>query len=285
MISLNKFAARFALALLCLSPLVLGGWKLIQVAGIDAEYPHSISWAWTTEEWTGSDRPYLQIRKEVDALVRQKRLTASSLRQVQSAAEEKPDDPQAQFRWGYALLKAPDAGIQLGRNVYDSYAVYTPVVRALARPGSPRSYQYARARFLLMTLQMEVAPLKTVGVRLLRRDPKDTRVKAYLVRYFSVSRSPEERRQALKYAQEIVHDFPKWPGSYNTLGGVYENALFGFGDLAAADKGIAAYLRYLDLLPPQARERQSGLAVIRIMRQEKARQQRRGFKPGLVVGR
>ncbi len=245
--------------------------------------PDNWSWKWATEKWTASDTPYLQIRHEVDKALAEKKLTPALLEKHRKTSQESPNDLHALFRWGYTLLKAPYAGIDLGDI---AFRTYTPIVQAMDKAPAPRSYQFARLRFLLMTLRYNHAELRDVGLRLLRRDPKDYHVKFLVVQHLSGSRSAAQRQQALELAQEMVREQPKRASAHSILGYVFQRRLFLFGDLSAADKAIAGYQRFLELAPAnQQKERAQAEHLIGIVEQEKARQQKEGFKPPVVVWR
>jgi hypothetical protein len=236
-----------------------------------------IDLAWVSEPWIGSDRPFLQAKQEIKKLELQKKLNASVINSLRTAAEKAPKNPKAQFKWGYAMLRAPYIGIDLGP---DRYYTYQPIASALGTPSNPHSRQYDRLRFLLTTLYYPYTKLKIVGERLLRSDPKDGPVKTYLIDYLSVSRKASDRKRAVKLAQELVNTYPKSTEAQLTLAMVYRNALFSYGEISAADKGISAYRKYIGMLPPAAKEkRQAGFKAIKWVQDEKARQARDGFTP------
>lgn len=268
----------------CLLLNVLGSPKAVHSAQTRMPQPirpEVLSWDWATEQWTGNEKPFIKMKREIDEAVSKKGLTRTTLEQYRKEAQEKPRDPAAQFRWGYALLQAPKAGMDFGSRYWRAY---TPVISALAKAPSPRSYEYAKLRFLLMTLEYQHAPLKNIGERLLRRDPQDVMVKSYLVRYLASSDSPPERKRALTYAQGIVKTNPKWLGGYSALGFVYMQNLFLYGDLSSADKAVNAYQQYLKLIPAsQKTNRRLAQMGIANIKSEKARQQKNGFTPPIIV--
>lgn len=207
--------------------------------------PDYFSWEWTTEEWTSDDAVFTPIIQEVKEVSSKGKLDINYLIDLKKAADQNPEDVEAQFRWGYAMLEAPYAGVALQSGPYSDYYF---VVRALARPKSPRSYLYARLRFVLMSLEYDYPQLKSLGLRLLERKPSDTPVKTYLVPYLSISDDAQEREQALKYAQELVAQYPKWSGAYSVLGSHYKKVFFRSGDVYTADKAVAAFKKFISLL-------------------------------------
>lgn len=236
--------------------------------------PEHFSWKWTTEQWTGSDVPFAKIRQEVKEVRTKGNLNKAYLKKLEEAANQRSDDAETQFRWGYAMLEAPYAGINLKSGPYSDY--YS-VVRALGRPKSPHSYLYARLRFVLMSLEYEYAPLKNLGIRLLNRNPEDTPVKTYLISYLSDLGDVEERKLALKYAQQLVSKYPRWAGAYSILGSYYQTSFLRYDEIDAANKSIAAYQKFISLLPKSDQaQRVRTLQAIKIIEREKEKQQKKG---------
>lgn len=239
--------------------------------------PEPLSWKWTTEEWTGDDAPFAKIRDEVKEVKDKGKLDKAYLRKLEEDANQKPEDAKSQFRWGYAMFEAPYAGINLHSGPYSDY--YS-VVRALGRPKSPQSYLYARLRFILMSMEYQYAPLKKLGIRLLERNPEDTPVKSYLIPYLGDLRDTEERKLALKYIQELIAKHPQWAGAYALLGSYYQTSILRYKEIAAADKSIAAYQKYISLLPKSEQtQRARTLQAIQIIQREKEKQQKKGLNP------
>ena len=194
------------------------------------------------------------------------------MKKLEEAANQNPEDAEFQFRWGYAMLEAPYAGIKLQPGPYNDYHT---VGRALGRPKSPQSYLYARLRFVLMSLEYEYVPLKDLGMRLLERNAEDTPVKTYLIPYLSDLGDAEERKLALKYAQQLVEKYPAWLGAYSTLADYYQTSFMRFGEIAAADKSIAAYQKFISLTSEaQQDQRASALQAIEMIERKKEKLQK-----------
>jgi len=137
----------------------------------------TIDWSWTTEEWTGNSQPYQQIQTEVQKLSEKKQLTNEVLQKQKVAAHQKPSDPQAQFRWGYAAWSVAAATPDL----IERARLLKGVANALDLASSPRTYEYARLRFIMEAREAPFNELKRVGQRLVERNANDHYVKYYLV--------------------------------------------------------------------------------------------------------
>lgn len=205
-------------------------------------------WTWTTEAWNGNDKPYRQIRSEIDAAIKRGKSPIALANQYKATAKTEPRqpsyDPQSQFRWMYAFYQA---ALRDPR-----YANSSDEVRAYESAGyfpSPHSYEFARVRFLLTTLGSPDPHLQGLGERLLKRNPKDYQVMRILLRVINPNDSESEKQQALGYAHTLIQVGPNSPMGYGSLGGVYF-ALWMKGRSAEDYKqAVANYNRYLELAP------------------------------------
>ncbi|HEX8234504.1 MAG TPA: hypothetical protein VF600_00960 [Abditibacteriaceae bacterium] len=230
---------------------------------------HPPGWEWTNEKWMGNDRPYRDLRRSIEQAVKRtnQRDVAVLVEKYRKRAVAHPVDPKAQFAWGYATLEGRRKGYTINRDVARRVSL------ALTDATSPKTYQYARLRFL-MTMHWGTYPqLKSLGQRLLLREPRDNEVKYYVVRLLS-SGSGKEKQQAMNYAQELVRLQPKWSGSYSALGEVYREIFFTNKDLAAGDKAIAAFRKSIQLMPPDSNHENTDY-LIKIIRKWQVRWKRK----------
>jgi tetratricopeptide (TPR) repeat protein len=220
--------------------------------------------AWMTQKWKGSDAPYRTIQAQIDRLVAQKRLPRSLLQQYKEAAQKKPSDPQAQFRYGYAVFNASfnSSKIDIIFDGDEKERTLAEVVWALAEANSPSAYSYARLRFLTTANYNSslLHHLKPIGLRLLHRNTKDYYVKYYVVRILSDSKSANEQQQALIYAQQMVRDYPKSASAHGTLAAVYLDR-WPQGGRSMGEQAIASYQKALELSPPNAANGQARRAA------------------------
>ncbi len=199
--------------------------------------------SWKKEAWSGSDQPYAAIRKEINKAGKG---TGDLVLRYKSAAQKNPKDPVAAYRWGYAYYVAATHNPSLLRS-----KTMQEVLEFLRAVPSPRSYEFARLRFLLEGNGDEPgAYLKEVGKRLLARRSKDNQVKFTLVRLLNPGLYLEDRKLALAYGQDLMAAMPDKPNVYNLMGDIYMRIYVQTKDPSARDKAIAAYEKYLALAPP-----------------------------------
>jgi hypothetical protein len=204
---------------------------------------HPRDWAWTNEEWTGAETPYLTIAQEIEKAVALGENLDNLAAYYKKAAEKNPDDPQAQYAWGYAavLARRPLEPFGDGNDPQK-------ISGALAKPKSPQTYQYARMRYIVLLQWGTWLQLKDLGTRLLKKNSQDYLVKVNQVRLLALS-SKEERQTALRYAQELVKKNPKRASALGALGDVYGEMCMRDNDIVAGDKAIQALRRRIELLP------------------------------------
>lgn len=212
--------------------------------------------AWATEPWTGNDQPYEKIEAEVDKIFSQNKMTRALLTQYQTTADKKLKDPQAQFRWYYASLRARESHPAILQKIYPGPAV-------LERPAFPHSYQYSRIGFLVETEDGPSPNYKDLGVRLLRQHPQDYELEYHLAICFDPSRSPEAKQEALTYAQDLIRMKPNDTRSYATLAHVYYYCWSVSKNKDDADKAISAYQQYLQLGPRNVDSRKLAENIIK----------------------
>lgn len=200
------------------------------------------NWEWTQEAWTGSDAPYVAIRHNVDrTLAPLDRPAAIELiGRYRAQASLNGQDPRLQFKWAYAVVAASKKGYRPSTN--DA----ADCTYALEKAVSPRSYEYARIRFLTAMQWGTYSALKSLGYRLIKRNPTDLHVQYNFSRILA-NGTAKERQQALSYAQSFVRRYPQWAGSYILIGEVYQEMFYRTRNISMGDKAIAAYLKSIQL--------------------------------------
>ncbi|HEX8234503.1 MAG TPA: hypothetical protein VF600_00955 [Abditibacteriaceae bacterium] len=229
--------------------------------------PEITDWGWTKHSWTGDESPYVRIGRSIDVAISKGQSSDALVKKLRASALAKPTDPKAQYAWGYAALVARPAGYAISRNEVQGIAL------ALARPAFPRTYQYARLRFVSTMQWRPYMQLKGLGQRLLGRKSNDYNVKYYLTKLLSIG-SAAERQQALTYAQQLVREQPNRASAYWSLGGVYVDILWDSNNLSAGDKAIAAYRRYIQL-SQDSQSRRSAERLITLIQREQAKLRKR----------
>ena len=223
-----------------------------------------LSLAWTTEKWTGDDRPYQAIRADIDSLAAAHKITAALLEQYKQKAAPQYANPQAVFRWAYA-------GYQMQKAhplIYTPYSVGGDYFYLVP---SPHTYNYARLRFLSSAADPGGPELAALGKRLLQRDPNDRDVRYCLVRCYRPGLSEKEKQEALTMAQDYMRRYPGTPAAYSTLADVYFSAWLVKRNPADGQKAVAAFQEYLRLGPPTAEWRAQIQNTIRVIQENPLR--------------
>lgn len=227
-------------------------------------------WGWASQEWTGDERPYRQARAELERRAASGQLTDAALRNYRASAQAQPTDPLASFRWGFAAYQAA----KLAPRYHDRSRILAGVELALQRAPSPRTYQFARLRFLIEGRDFPYPQLRPLGERLVRRDPDDVDVKHHFLKYLNVSRSPAEKERALAYARDLIRLAPQDPRSHFALGQVWMRIWNQSKSRSDADKAVAAYRKSLELEPPGRESRETIEQLIRLIQKEQTQRRK-----------
>lgn len=221
---------------------------------------------WASDPWTGDDAPYERIEREVDEALKNGGTVGNLLEQYSLQAQQKPTDPQAQFRWSYLAREVILAQPHRSDWELDSQEVISVL---LARAVSPKTYSYDRLRFLEARQDPNVTEL---GERLLKRDPNDVSVKYALISDYSALFSkksqkshtvdPKLKQRAVALAQQLIHVDLSNPDYHVALAGVYVSSFEDHKNANDAAAAIAAYQDYFKLVPPDDFERKRRQIIV-----------------------
>jgi tetratricopeptide (TPR) repeat protein len=213
--------------------------------------PFSANWqptdfSWTEGKWTDSDAPYLAVKQELLGKIQ----SGTSARQIAESLEPKLSAASPaldRFRYAYAVAYArgmkqwPEAEAQKK----GKYAVYL-----LAAKPFPRAYEYIRLRFFLEVHALPNAKLIPLGKRLLAAKPNDASIQGRYVNLLTFSPRTEDRREAVRVADELLRKNPNVPDNHARLGGAYWGLWQQTRKREDGQKAIAAYQSYLKVAPP-----------------------------------
>lgn len=220
------------------------------------------------ETWAGNAHPYQQIENEIDQALTNGQAPALLMFQNKALALKKPNDPQAQFRWGYSGWKmlTPESGS------WDKDRFLNGVYGALVKAPSPNTYEYARLRFLVSP---DSSQLVALGERLLKRNPNDMDVKYKLIGDYyglislnglhSKKVDPATKERVLAIAQQMLQANPTVAKYYSSLGGVYLTCWVVLRDQDDAAKAIVEYKKFLQLAPANDEFRPQAHNIIEIL--------------------
>lgn len=207
---------------------------------------------WANQAWTNDDKKYQQIKNSVDKKI------ASGIKpdvlriKYGVQAEAQRESPEAQFAWAYAAWKTIGSTPTSAQRI--KYLEGVP--EALAHVAFPRSYAFARLRFLT---ESDNPGLRNLGERLTKRDPNDEAIKYQLMNVYDTilfrddlfkSIPPGVRENALAYSQNFIHAHPENP-SYRAASGSLHLDLWKRNNhnRQEGDQAIADYQEYLHLAP------------------------------------
>lgn len=206
--------------------------------------PSTTPFPWATEVWSANDEPFRAAKIEVDRELKTARNRDAVVQKYKGLADPRPRQALAVFRWAYASYQVAET-----KRPFDSYYMWEPY-QALQGTASPTAYEYARMRFLIEGFfydRYTHLSVKKLGQRLLKRDPKDYRVKVALCEVLSYGGTLAERREGVKLATELVKANPKSVVRHGRLGNLYYALWMGSQLTSDRKAAIAAYKEFLKL--------------------------------------
>lgn len=217
-------------------------------------------WDWTSQAWTGSDTSYQQIKAQIDRAVTVGNDPQRLLKRQAEVARQHPNNPQAQFAWGYAVFVSMP---QWGGDYEHNKAQAAPS-EALAKLPAADSYEYTRLRFLLIPVipyanagqsRSDQRHLDSLGQRLLQHDPADYEVRYKLVHVEEAVLAwkpfdPAVKARALQYAQQLIQAKPAVDAYRSLPAGIYITCWTQTNDPADARAAIASYQDFLRIASP-----------------------------------
>ncbi len=219
-------------------------------------------WDWATAPWTGDDKPYQKLRQDIYKQLVAAKDVQPVLDRYKTEAKAKPNDPLAQFAWGYAALRTP--ALAGHENVVIDVS---SLPDELAVAPFPRTYDYARLRFLAQAQVRPNGQLEDLGRRLLKHDPYDPAVIYQQINVLEQIPARPQNVEALQLANKLVEAYPSQLAYLRKLGNVHQESYMDFGfHKADAEAAIAVYQKYLQLAPPNDPSRVGIKRTIKVMR-------------------
>ncbi len=238
-------------------------------------------WPWMQEKWTANDQPYLRVRREVDALVRQAEqspravaLITARMQQAAQAAIQDPSEPLVQFRRAYLSERARRSPVSTSVPLLEDRRVLFDIYSMLESARPRGSYQYNRLLYLTYSRQFNGTQLKVLGKRLLARDPYDVDVKYFLGQQLGSSDIQQEQDTALGFAQELQKVPAERGRGYRLQASVYQDRWNRNHIVTDVDKSIASYRKYVAMAPPHSQGRNAIMKLIAVLGSEKSQRAR-----------
>ena len=227
------------------------------------------NWVWVSEPWTGSDKPFVDLRKKIDnqAIKTSTNGWYSFVNGHYGKAKQNPKSATAQFGWGYAVLVAMSKGYKpngdIERLKYDLNV-------ALHNATPPRSYRYSRLRFLIADWWQGADELRPLGERLLVRNPKDLVIKGYLVKMFDQS-DDKQHAKAVRYGKEVIAAKPRDGYAWGNLSFAHWRRSRHTNKLIDAEKAYAAAQKSLLFTPKSASNYKSTVDFVNAVKRTRDR--------------
>ena len=199
---------------------------------------------WGLVSWKGDNRPYHQIRTNIDRLVAQGKKPAYLLPNAYRLAQQDLRNPKAKFTWIYTAYQT------MRQNRPVNPQKVQALLDAMNEDGSPQVYDWTRLQFLLH-IENYTSPdiLIPIGERLLRHDPKDYFVKYALTVPLGESQQPMNNQRAIEYAQDLIRMNPKSSQYRSGLGQAYYSIWRRTRNSLHRQRAIAEYQMFLKLAP------------------------------------
>ncbi|MEO7717471.1 MAG: PKD domain-containing protein [Capsulimonas sp.] len=170
---------------------------------------------WLTEEWTGNNKPYAAIRAEIDGLAARGQIQTRDIDDYERVHHWDEKNPVSMYRWLYTQLAAAYQQPGIYTSNVDTYSV-------IVHAKDPQSYDYIRLRYLSSPTDIvDNGAYLALGKRLLAKDPQDGWVETKLIHDLNAWESPQNKKEALHYATDLVKRHPNNPRVYATIASVY----------------------------------------------------------------
>lgn len=192
---------------------------------------------WTSQPWKGDDTPYERVRESVDKKLASTTNKDLVVDQYKMIAQSMPNDPIAQFRWGYAVF-------QTYKNESLRDSKFNEVIYPLSQMTTVSNYEFIRLRFLMEQAGSFANYLDDLAVRLLAKSPNDPDVLAASVRVLSSSKDIAKRRQAVAVAEQLYSKNPTDISVQRKLARVYHMSCVLNKNIEHGRKAIKYYERF-----------------------------------------
>lgn len=212
------------------------------------EGPRTYDWGWIKEPWDQDEKPYRKIRTAIETIARLPR-TENPGKRLNEIAEKyrglwykSPRDPVVVYGLAYAHYHA-----SLWQERATPATGLREALTGFQEGPSGRTYEYARARFLLQHTWAR-GRFRELGERLVRHAPGDRLVHYILIGLYE-SQNPGEKKRKIELAEDFIRRYPTSARGYAAYGGTYWTSSFRSQDKAEMRKAIWGYQKYLQLAP------------------------------------
>ena len=197
----------------------------------------SSEYAWTKQKWLPQvDKQFEKIESslgrmsEAQLLLRIKKPLAAN--------------PQAS-----SLFDRGTAGYLLRMKFKNSRGenAISEVLRQFPLTSTPDSYRFARLKFLIIARQSRHQELRSLGIRLARKNSKDYDVRYLLTNLLKPEMNQADKKLALQNLQEMTRLQPNRPSLFSLRGKVYYRLWLVSRSQSDRNNSISSYKRYLQI--------------------------------------
>lgn len=220
--------------------------------------PHE---AWLTEPWTDDNTPYMRSRQTLDALNNKHLITVGLMNGYRLSYLEHKDDPKEAFRWAYATY------LMLHSTVVFPHEdiAHSAILDRFPKP-SPKTYDYARLRFLLAVQGIAKPKYKEIAARLYKHDPNDVKITASYARVLSMTNTQEDKQKALSLARKLIRQDPNDSKHETLLGSIYFISWYSAHEAQDRILSIQAYQAFLRMAPRDDPFRSQAVSLINLLK-------------------
>ena len=241
---------------------ILGSGIRAQIVPHQAYSYHKIvlepeAWNWTKEAWNGDNTPYQVTRSAIDQETGSEIRLTGLLSMYKAKAQKNLNDPLMVYRWGYAAYNATTR-----QDKATAYKTLDGVQQALQDAPSPRTYDYARLRFLVGEFYTTHRQAVPVAQRLLARENKDYLVAYRLAEIYLEAEYPARIQEALSICSDMKQEYPLRSSIYALTGEAYILEWHRNHAPADAHNVVENYQKYLEIAPPEADFRKRATQII-----------------------
>jgi len=204
-------------------------------------------WHWADEAWSGDNKPYRQARTGIDVAIASKQDMLALEQHYQSLYLKGGTDPLKLFRWAYTAYQVAHRYSSLKEMRQHLASVRT----ALDVVPFPKTYDFARIKFLIDETFYSEEHYEGLGERLVRQYPNDYMSKYELAGLLVEAYASPKYEQSLAYVHDLILQAPHKPQAYALLGEIYLLRGEKTKNKSDAAKAITAYTQYIHLAPAQ----------------------------------
>jgi hypothetical protein len=206
--------------------------------------------AWTTEKWTGDDKPYSAARLRTEREVAASHDPLAVVARYKALAHDNPHNALAVFCWASAAYAA--VPFAASDNEYEKCVL--GVLDALAGAPSPHTYEYARMRYLIQLCgYWDMTDLTSLGHRLLKTNIDDPDVLE------QVAVLTPDLTSGVALVRKSIKIRPGRLNSYLHLGEIYYES---GGNPGNRERAIENFKIYLSMSPRESDTRKWAVQTI-----------------------